>query len=129
MSSTSNRPLTLHPDRLFSPEPIQRDAPLTFVPMIRTTKSRKNDPATISGVRRRNARRPCLATRCMRSRPAAPKSSVRLRKKALLARPPSPRTWVVELAENVDRGLHDWRVRVGTHEDEDGNLRHGVDSL
>ena len=25
MSSTSNRPLTLHPDRLFSPEPIQRD--------------------------------------------------------------------------------------------------------
>ncbi len=25
MSSTSNRPLTLHPDRLFSPEPVQRD--------------------------------------------------------------------------------------------------------
>jgi len=25
VSSTSNRPLTLHPDRLFSPEPIQRD--------------------------------------------------------------------------------------------------------
>src|SRR5688572_22196809 len=84
-----------------NPLPIQLCAPLTVFPMKRTANSNPKEATRRTGVNFATSRRPCRASRYITRSPTAPKITVRFRKNVLLARSPSARTRVVELAENT----------------------------